>query len=277
MSDGRKVGLFLSVTFLWSWGFWAIPVLAHRGVALPPALQGLAAEGGNPAAWGPLVGAIVTALAAGGFGGLWRLARRGLAFSFGWRWWLVILLTFPVLVGGSALLGLALGDPPPGLDGFQAPAQLPFAFVYILALGGPLQEEFGWRGTLLDPLQGRFGALFASLVVGAIWGAWHLPMFYQPTEAIIYERPFWGLLVSCILISVLFTWIYNNTGGSVAAVILFHTMFNFTHYALAMLLMDNAGLILFIAQTALLAWVVWRFGPGRLSRAPAGQDPTRLP
>lgn len=66
------------------------------------------------------------------------------------------------------------------------------AFVCILFLGGPLQEEAGWRGTSTPKLQTKHGALGASLATGLMRGLWHLPLFYIPREEIYYNQPAWG-------------------------------------------------------------------------------------
>jgi hypothetical protein len=264
----RLLLLFLGVTFAWSWGFWALPVLLHQGVALPQAIDEFAARG-TPAAWGPLVGAMVVALVRGGPAGITALLRRGIAFGFGWRWWAVVLLTFPLLVGGALFLARLTGVGFAPTEPMLNPVMIPVGFVVILFTGGPLQEEFGWRGTLLDPLQARFGALWASLAVGAIWAVWHLPLFYFPNDvAPYYDRPFWGLLVTSMMISVLFTWVWNNTAGSVAAVMILHTMFNLSHWVFPVLQSDAAALALFGLQFAAVAAVVVLFGPRRLRRAP---------
>ncbi len=84
-------------------------------------------------------------------------------------------------------------------------------------------EELGWRGYALPGLQSRIGALPASLVIGVIWAAWHLPFYADPS---VHLLPFWtdfGLFtVTLVSQSVLATWIYNGTGRSVLATILYH-------------------------------------------------------
>ncbi len=261
-----KITVFLLVTFLWSWGFWAFPLLFHQGVQMPSWAQGLATGAISPAAWGPLVGAIVAARAFGGPGGLGRLLRRGVQFRFGAPWYLAIFLIFPVIIGIAWIVGSQSSGVPLPLPALNQPIILPIVFVWILLLGGPLQEEFGWRGTLLDPLQARFGALGASLAVGVVWAIWHLPLFYIPGDTPYYDRPFWGTLVTLMLISVIFTWIYNNTGKSIAAMLLLHTMFNFTHYVIPTLNNDAAGLTLFALQGALVVILVVLFGAKSLRR-----------
>jgi membrane protease YdiL (CAAX protease family) len=91
--------------------------------------------------------------------------------------------------------------------------------VPIAALG----EELGWRGYALPRLQGRLHPLSASLVIGVIWAAWHLPYFAYPA---IHPMPF-GIgfplfAITLVSESVLATWLYNSTGGSVLATMLFH-------------------------------------------------------
>jgi membrane protease YdiL (CAAX protease family) len=266
MAFPKHLIVFLLVTFAWSWGFWLIPYLHANGVALPDFLLGLAAESGSPAAWGPLVGAIVAALTNGGPKAVLGLLKRCLSFRFGWRWYLAVFSIFPLIIGISVAIELLAGGELPPSDALQNPAIIPIAFIFILLLGGPLQEEFGWRGTLLDPLQDRFGALWASLMVGFVWGIWHIPLFHIPNDTGFYDRPFWGLLVTTMMISVLFTWIYNNTDRSLVAMLIFHTMFNLSHYVFPVIGMDTAALVLFALQLGAAAMVVFIYGAKTLVR-----------
>jgi len=80
-------------------------------------------------------------------------------------------------MGLALLIAVLSGDPMPEAAAFSDPSIIPFAFVYIFLLGGPLQEEFGWRGYALEVLQQRWSALASSAVLGAVWAAWHLPLF----------------------------------------------------------------------------------------------------
>lgn len=262
----RHILLFLAISFGWSWAFWALPASSHARLSLPPSLPGWLSSGA-PAAWGPFVGAVVVALLRGGPGALLVLLNRVRIAGFGWRWWLVVVLTFPLLIGGATVVALLTGAALPPSEALRQPIQIPFAFAYILLLGGPLQEEFGWRGTLIDPLQARLGALTASVVVGVVWAAWHLPLFAFPNDiGPYYGRPFAGTLLTLMLISVLFTWVWNNTGGSLLAVMVFHAMFNLSHWVFPALASDRAALALFALQGAAVLGVVVAFGPGRLRR-----------
>ena len=88
---------------------------------------------------------------------------------------------------------------------------------------GPLSEELGWRGYALPKLESRFSALYSSIIIGVLWASWHLPFY------LIEERtPFYIYFPLVIALTILFTWAYNNTGGSILVAVVFHFSFNFT-------------------------------------------------
>ena len=84
---------------------------------------------------------------------------------------------------------------------------------------GPLSEEFGWRGYALDPLQSKWSALAASLVLGVFWLFWHTPEFFMagiPTGEIVSGIvPFLTFAADVIAMAVLYTWVFNNTRRSI--------------------------------------------------------------
>jgi membrane protease YdiL (CAAX protease family) len=96
----------------------------------------------------------------------------------------------------------------------------------ILLLGGPMGEEFGWRGYALPLLQDRFGWRAASLGLGLVWGLWHLPLFFIDGTSQAHI-PLALFLLSVVAMSVLFSWLVNRTAGSVVAALVLHTAINF--------------------------------------------------
>ena len=189
----------------------------------------------------------------------------------GWRWQLVIWLTFPVLNGAvlalSARTGASLPEFETARNLLAQPWKiLPFA-IFIL-LFGPLPEELGWRGYALDGLQLRFNALSSSLILGVVWALWHLPLFFmrgtfQHDQLGLGTTNFWTYIFGPFILSVLFTWIYNNTGRSTLSAILFHFMINFSAELLP--LPDRGrlySLLLILVVTAAVA-VIW--GPETLT------------
>ena len=98
-------------------------------------------------------------------------------------------------------------------------------FVYILLVGGGVDEELGWRGYALPRLQQRYGALVASVILGLFWAGWHIPAWFTPgsgQDAISFPV----FVVNVTAAAIILTWLYNSTGGSLPIVILAHTVFD---------------------------------------------------
>jgi membrane protease YdiL (CAAX protease family) len=100
-------------------------------------------------------------------------------------------------------------------------AAAPVAFLAFFFFA--LLEEVGWMGYAFDGMQKRWSALKASLVLGVVWAAWHIPLYL-----LAGLDPVWiaGQLLSLVAIRILMVWIYNHTGKSVFGVILFHAVYN---------------------------------------------------
>lgn len=146
---------------------------------------------------------------------------------------LFILLVFPVilLIGYSLmkLVGLEIPSVSSFFEGIDSVSSFLYLLLFML-LGGPLAEELGWRGFALQPLQERFGHLMSSLILGSIWIIWHLPLFFiegtsQNQKG--FGMAFWSWSLQLLLISIIFTWVYNNTRKSILAAVLLHLMANF--------------------------------------------------
>ena len=91
--------------------------------------------------------------------------------------------------------------------------------------GSALGEEIGWRGYVLPRLQSKMSALSAALIIGPIWALWHLPLWLtgEPGRT---PTLYAGFVVSVIALSVVLTWVYNSTGGSLLFVVLLHATYN---------------------------------------------------
>jgi len=111
-------------------------------------------------------------------------------------------------------------------------ALLPVLYLFLGITGGPLTEEPGWRGFALPRLQQRWGPLVGTAIVGVIWAAWHLPNYFRPDWA-AFNGGFTlsGVAVFAIFavsFSMVMTWVYNGTGGSLLMAVLLHSSINFS-------------------------------------------------
>jgi membrane protease YdiL (CAAX protease family) len=113
-----------------------------------------------------------------------------------------------------------------------------------------LPEEYGWRGFALDHLQQRWGALTSSLISST-------------TQAVI---PIWEFVLQMIVLAVLYTWLYNNTGRSVLIAVLFHTVGNLTGAVIPFWTTEAGRWANFVILLVVAVIVVWVWKPTRLIR-----------
>jgi membrane protease YdiL (CAAX protease family) len=266
--EGHLVRFFI-ITFVWSWILWLLPVL--RSTAFPdlPEAVGLL---GMFAPFGPGVAAFWLVRREAGREGSRVLWARGWRADFDRRW-LVPALGLGPLVGLLTVAGVVLfGGEVDWGDGVAPLMILPvFLLIYF---ANALPEEYGWRGYALDPLQRRFNALGASLVLGLIWGLWHLPLVFieGTTQATI---PFHEFVLQTMVLAVLYTWLYNNTGGSVLIAALFHASANIAGAAIPTWTTGLGRWINFLLLLSVVGLVIWRYGWRQLTHKDLG--PWRRP
>jgi uncharacterized protein len=131
-------------------------------------------------------------------------------------------LVMLLAMGGHVLLG---GTPPPYVAFGPRWLLVAVNFVLVLLIGGPLGEEFGWRGVALLSLEAHFRPPWDSLILGFIWSMWHLPLFFIATSA-QHSLPFLLYVLLSIPLSILLTWVYHGTRDSLFMVMLFHAAVN---------------------------------------------------
>ncbi len=168
--------------------------------------------------------------------------------------WYAVALLFPVAITLVALyLSAPFGGTTPTATDFADLYLLPLIFLSTTLINGPFTEEPGWRGFLLPRLQSWYTPLVASLIVGVIWASWHLPLLLSDPTG---QRPLLQFFVLVVAQSVVFTWVYNGTRGSVLLVILMHGTFNSFGKFLAPVLMGSAAYGLFWWLLDALWWAV---------------------
>jgi membrane protease YdiL (CAAX protease family) len=228
--ERHKLIAFFALAYLLSWYPWIIALARGRS------------SGPNPL--GPLVAGIIMTALAFGRPGLREFFSRLVRWRVGVKWYAFVLLA-PV-----ALCLAAVGITLCFMPGSQVATlsteklrELPERFLFILLFIG-LGEEPGWRGFALPELQRKHSPLKASLILAPLWAVWHLPLI---------GNEFQGPIIPAFLISVfggtlMLTWLFNHTKGSVLLAMLFHATINTA----------GAGLIfpLFSGPTLVLLWYV---------------------
>jgi uncharacterized protein len=209
-------------------GTWIVtlPVaLSQDGAAvlpfrIPPLWVGVLIIVGNFS--GPTLAGLLMALATEGPAGVRRLLQRLILWRVPPRWYVFALLGVPALFLFGALVL------PGALASFRfLPLETlllyPLSYLFVLAVGGPLGEEPGWRGFALPHLQRAYGPLLGSLILGVLWTFWHLPMFWVPAwnnpPTVLNMALF---LAGASVINIVMTWVFNNTSGSLLIAVLVH-------------------------------------------------------
>lgn len=247
----RPLAAFFLLTFVISWAAWSAVFLVPM-----PRLGRLVLNQAGLA--GPLLASLIVVGTMRGRRGVGRFLGRIFQWRVGIQWVLFVLF-------GAAALGLAaIGLH--ALGGGGTPA-LAFALAPGALLSG-LREEYGWRGFALPRLQERFGALRASLLIGALWTLWHLPIvpFVRMGLPGLGRMAIFSLEV--VALSILMTWVYNHTAGSLLPPVLYHAAYNLTLAGLGIPAIVPLWLTYLALTWAVVVVVVWRCGAARLSRGP---------
>jgi len=223
--DTRALVVFFALAYTLSWS-WAIPLAAahqvvRRGVGWPTHL---------PALLGPAIAALVVTAWTMGRPGMRDLGARLVRWRVPLRWWLVAVS--PVVFLGLALAAMdAAGRALPNMGDFGRFSGTPaigLAGVLLLIFAGALGEETGWRGYALPQLQRRFSPLASSLILAVVWFGWHLPQFWViATYREFAPVQYVGMLCGLACGSVVLTWLYNRSGGSILLVAVWHGLYNF--------------------------------------------------
>jgi uncharacterized protein len=190
--------------------------------------------------WGFVIASVAMTGFTLGNAGVVALLKRFLIWRVGWSWLVIALFLYPSILLAAVLINAAITETPLDFSGvfahriFGASAYLPMFIVpFFLVDAISNGEEIGWRGYVLPRLQVRHSALVASLILGVVWGFWHLPKFLGDDSS-----PFWLFMIRTTAAAVLYTWLFNNTRGSLLMTTLFHASAN------------TAGVFLPIANTA---------------------------
>lgn len=227
----RRLRLFFALAFGLSWLFW-IPT-ALLGEDVTSTIWGIPYMLGG---FGPSVAGIIIVYSGNGREVRRDFWKRVVDFRrISTRWYLFILLAFPVLFAASFWLSSLMGNPLPEFETLAQIAANPLMLVGIVLIGllaGPLSEELGWRGVALDRLQARWSPFASSLILAAFWGVWHLPLFFVHGTTQYEWGPgtlsFWLFTIATVPLSILLTWVYNHNERSILAAVLVHFMYNFT-------------------------------------------------
>ena len=200
----HQIIIFFTLTFIISWSPWYT-----GGVGFKAA--------------GPSYAGLIVVLLVSGWEGIKEMLGRLVKWRVGYRWWVVAFFG-PLLVVLTAIgLHILAGGEAPSFQVWKVePLMIPVLMLILISpIGGAGGEEpFGWRGYAQPMLQeklGKWAPVITSFIIGIVWAVWHLPEFYNPasTQYALGWSGFVPLIIMEITNSIIMTWLFNKTGGSV--------------------------------------------------------------
>ena len=263
----HPVAAYFVITYVVSWLVVSPLVLDAQGIVTVPASWG----------WlhylmslGPITAAIVVTMIVSGRAGLAELGRRMVQWRMSALWWLAAVGS-PFALFAAAMVGTRV------VDGSWPDVGRLFEVNYLGNIGLwvlPLWivtfgygEETGWRGFALPRIQARHGALVSATLVALAWMGWHVvSFFYLPTYTQLGVQMIPAFFIGVLLGSIMLTWMYNGTGGSIFAVAMWHAVFDLFSASKA-----AEGTPQAVMTTLIVVWaivIVWLTGPAHLSRGP---------
>lgn len=270
----------------WRWfaiiGVLALAIMAARRLWITPEWLRVAGNVTATAAYPGPAAFLVDILAAGVVGFVFSGAcssRRGVRellrslnlreHPVEWYWCVLAAGLYPVLILCGNVIAAGFGLPVPASQ-VVGPWYLLGLDVLLTSLyfviGGGGAEEPGWRGFALPLIQQRYSPLISSLVLGVIWGIWHMPLFWVqgafPVAFALY------VLLEVVPLAILFTAVFNRTGGSLPVVILLHVSVNIVPVFLPV--SSLASILWLLLMLGIALWM-WR-APGLSRQATHGQD-----
>jgi membrane protease YdiL (CAAX protease family) len=247
-----QIPLFFLLTFALTWVMWIPAVIARwngEGFALSPdtAL-------GQIGRWAPGIIALLIAYLLSGKDGMAQLIQPIKNWKVGIGWFLVALFLQPALFFAAKWMDSLIGNTyeiTSPLAQVSGPIAFVIPVVIVMALPGSFAEELGWRGFALPKLQKKYNALTASAMIALLWGIWHIPsMLYIGENS-------WATIVNNIFdfipVTIVYTWLYNNTKGSLLPVTLFHASQQYSNNFLGTIPTSTDGALMWLVAFVVLA------------------------
>ena len=218
-----KIKKFIIITFLFSWLVWLPGVLSHFDVignSVPEKVLLLTG------AFSPFLATFY--LERKNKNELRNILKRSLNPRIKWQW-LLVCIGLPLFMSWISRYVYSLFETNlPESAMLTNPAGFIPLFIVMFFIGGGLNEEIGWRNYVLEYYLTKHNALKASMILAFFWILWHLPLFFMESTNQAF-LPYWVFALAVVPLTIMITWIYNNTRGSIFAVALFHTMGNLSH------------------------------------------------
>ena len=176
----------------------------------------------------PTLAAVIVTGMTKGKAGILELFKKLLIAKVGLRWIVFAIFGYALVCAGAIGLANLSGESSVSLlsesfPQFSSPVEMVISIVVMfIVLSLVNGEELAWRGFALPRLQSKYNALISSLILGVFWALFHLPLFFTLTGSSQTDANFLWFLLSTVCLSIIFTWMFNHTRGSVLLAYILH-------------------------------------------------------
>ncbi|MBP6825569.1 MAG: CPBP family intramembrane metalloprotease [Saprospiraceae bacterium] len=267
----KNLLLYFVLAYGISWLIWLPLWLPYLGISGLPALPDQHYLG----SYGPALAALIVLYVTRGKEGVRGIWGRVFLWRVAPVWYAVVFGGMFLLFIAGALIAQEVNGQAFTLHGFGVNREFPalnmmgYFLMNLLTFG--FGEEIGWRGFALPELQRRFNALWSTLILTLFWAAWHTPaFFYRPGYSSMGAGDIAGFFFSILTGSVVLTWLYNSTKGSILIVALLHAMVEmiFVSDNITPEISMYEGMLFMLAAIVIVFWTK----PMHLSRLPRQQN-----
>lgn len=216
----RKYPLFsyLIITFTFMWSMALIGIVLKLPFSHPLMISGFIIG-----AFIPTISAIIVTCLIDGKTGLINLFKKFLIWKNSFFWYFIALS--PVII--SFIIGIIYCIYSDSYHENNNRTIINAIILFLLTLiPGPISEEAGWRGFALEKLLLKYNGLLSGIILGLIWGLWHLPLFFI-TGSPQYDLSFLYFMLQIISITIFHTWLYINSRKSLLLMVILHWSMNF--------------------------------------------------
>jgi len=229
--EGRAPFKFFALVYAYAWGLWLPIIFITSGKDLGSNVLSIVLLLEVLGGFAPMIAALTLVIRGHGWKEGWQFIRQ--VFDFRTKpIYFLFALTVPLVIHIvthylAPLFNLEVANTLIPADFMVGVPRWVLAIPYFFFIGilGGGQEEFGWRGYAQQPLQERFGVLRASLLIGLVWGMFHLPLWFIPGDP-HSTQPFPAFVILTITVSLVYAFLYNASGQKLIIPVLFHAMWN---------------------------------------------------
>ena len=245
---------FFALTYTLSWLIWIPLTMSHFGIGPFHVAEGISNIVRLLGVLMPAASALILTRITGGRGATQGLWARLFLWKVNWKWWMAAVVGQPILLVLAAFISNIVSDSKVTAEPLVSASA--FIVNVIMLLIATLGEEIGWRGVALPGLQEQNRAGKSSIILGLLWGIWHIPFWLLLDSFDQFGIGYLGLnLLFVVPLTFYITWFFNHSRQSLLLPVMLHLTFNIVNTIFLPVTMNVSAFLVF----GICEWIVCFF------------------